>query len=86
MKIQVSSKVPTELGKYVFVGKFLKEPEIITVVKYPARFEYGRHWDEYLGVAESRGRHISHFNGYFSERIDSISLDYGQELYKTSQV
>ena len=75
MKITVSLTRPTTEGKYIFVGKYTQEPEIITVVKYPAKWEYGTQWEEYLGVAGHRGRHISRYDGYFSERIEDVVVN-----------
>jgi len=63
-------KTPTEPGYYLYTGSITLNKELFHVVLYPAKFEYGRDWDAYLGVANVRARSIKQFSGFFSDKLE----------------
>jgi hypothetical protein len=71
MKIKLfQGKFPKEPGYYLFRGGFSNEIDLIRVVKYPKTFEFGIEWDEYLGIANWRGKKVQNLIGFFSDKLE----------------
>lgn len=63
------NRTPTAPGIYLWAGATIKSPDLITVIRVPARSAYGLDWDAYLGVVEYGQRNVDRLNGYFSDPI-----------------
>ncbi|APU01584.1 hypothetical protein [Aeromonas phage 65.2] len=55
---------PSEPGYYLW-RKSYTDVSMIHVYRYPAKDEYGIHWDSYLGVPMLGGRNVANLKGSF---------------------
>lgn len=69
MEITCDKSTPTEEGFYIWYPSLTLIPEMIHVVQYPSKEEFGLKWGSYLGVPAFRGRHVGKLQGKFSERL-----------------
>ena len=74
-EIELSNKVPQKEGYYIWQSTMFKQvsqPEILHVVWYPPKFDYGMQWDGFWGILNYRGRNVGIFSrptDFWSEEI-----------------
>ena len=71
MNIVCDQPTPTEEGYYIWTSSAFPvlPAEMIHVVRYPAKSEFGIEWESYLGVAGMGGRYVAKLRGTFSKKI-----------------
>ena len=69
MDITCDKSTPTEEGVYIWYPSLTLLPEMIRVVQYPSKDEFGVSWPSYLGVPTYNGAHVGKLQGKFSERL-----------------
>ncbi|UYD59216.1 hypothetical protein HPMBJEAJ_00101 [Aeromonas phage avDM6] len=61
---EFSDLTPTEPGYYLWNPSYT-DVTMIHVYRYPAKDEYGIHWESYLGVPMMGGRNVGNLKGSF---------------------
>lgn len=61
--VEYMNELPEEEGTYLW--KSIDSIQVIKVLYYPAKEEYGTRWNAYYGVSTFRGKHISQLKGKF---------------------
>lgn len=56
-------ETPSEEGQYLWFNG--TTCDLITVIRYPEKDDYGIHWDSYLGVPSFGGRNVGNLRGLF---------------------